>query len=57
VAQDVSSLLQALDAQLSAGTNFEFAAAVLQLVLQVRGPAGFYVNFRVLRYFWILCLF
>jgi hypothetical protein len=33
--RDVGALLDCLDQQLVAGTNFEFCQAVLQLVLQV----------------------
>lgn len=35
--RDVAALLDCLDRQLAAGTNFEFCQALLQLVLQVGG--------------------
>lgn len=35
--RDVAALLDCLDSQLAAGTNFEFCQALLQLVLQVGG--------------------
>ncbi len=37
--RDVAALLEAVDAQLAQGSNFEFTAALLQLVLQVHGEA------------------
>lgn len=37
--RDVCSLLEAVDSQLQSGANFEFATALLQLVLAVHGDA------------------
>ncbi len=41
---DLSSLLEAVESELGQGTNFEFASALLQLVLQVGSHVHTYTH-------------